>query len=230
MYPFFQIFPVLGLLLQATVSANTCFANDKDGDICSEDMTIDSKDTDEYMKFIENGRQVFIGLQLFHFIENANGMKETLTIKTASDWLVQNIEKYPKAASTIGLGISVWLLFESISDEATANVKKEYTDLMNTPASDFITAEVYLKHIFKQTNIIRNHVVQIKSWQTQKTIFKAIMSVIFGWLGWSTKDPVLTWSSYIASVASGTAAAINTYNWYELNKLVDKLDKSGYIV
>ena len=151
-------------------------------------------------------------------------------IKENSDWLIQNIEKYPKAASTIGLGISIYLLHESLSDDSTASIKQDYKDLLSTPIEDFATREVYLKHMFKQTNKIRRHVIERKAWQKEKTISRTILSALFGSIGWVTTNPILKWSSYTASAVTGVGALIHAKNWGDLYDLVQKLEKSGHIV
>jgi len=57
-------------------------------------------------------------------------------IKEKSKWLIQNIDKNPIAAGTVGLGISILLLYDSLADDTTKNVIQEYVDLLKTPASD----------------------------------------------------------------------------------------------
>lgn len=68
-------------------------------------------------------------------------------IKAKSEWLIQNMEKFPTAAGTIGLEISILLLYDSLADDSTKNVIEEYKDSLETPVDNFATSQAYEKFI-----------------------------------------------------------------------------------
>ncbi len=109
-------------------------------------------------------------------------------------------------------------------------IKKEYEDLLNTKEDIFKSRDLYLQHIFKRTNQIRNQVIHFKSEQKYKTIWKTITAFVFGLIGYSTSNPTLKPMAYASAGITGVGAIINGYNWGELQALVNRLEKTGYIV
>ncbi|CAF1472567.1 unnamed protein product [Adineta ricciae] len=157
-------------------------------------------------------------------------MLKSVNLIQASEWLIQNIEKYPQCAGFLGIGISVALLIDTYSNnDAVKALQKEYEDLSNTDPKIFAAEEYYLQNIFKRTNEIRNNVVNFKKWQRIRTIVKTIFSTVFGWIGYSAIDTTVKTAAFISSGIAGTSAAFDAYNWHALHKLVEHLDRTGYI-
>lgn len=209
--------------------SNACSANEKIGDYCFNDELIDSNDFKDYHKYLTGGQYVF----MFHLMVK-KGIKPSETmlsaIKEKSEWLIQNIEKYPTAAGTIGLGISILLLYDSLADDATKNIIEEYKDLLKTPINDFATEKAYYKHLLKETNRIRRHVMELKSRKAERIIFKVIFAFVFGWIGWATNAIVLRPLAYLAGSLGLIAGGIDAFHWIQLNNLAKAFEKTGYIV
>ena len=155
----------------------------------------------------------------------------SLTIEKTSNWLLQNIEKYPNAASAMGVGVSLWLLKDSMSDSEEVNrIIKEYDGLVKTRIDDYKEATYYIKHMVARSNQIRGQVTALKSRQGRMAILKSIIAGAFSWIGLSTQNQVVKSMAYVASVITGLGALINGYNWGVLRDLVHRLEQTGYII
>ena len=208
------------------MSLDRCSADEKIGDFCFNDAVTNSND---FKKYLNNGLFIFI---LFLKLSEGNKPDTSMlaAMKEKSEWLIQNIDKYPIAAGTVGLGISILLLYDSLADDSTKNVIQEYVDLFKTPASDFATNQAYNKYIFKQTNRIHRRVIELKSQKLGRATMKTIFACIYGWIGWTTTNVVLRSLAYIASSLGFIAGGIDAYHWIELNNLAKEFKKTGYIV
>jgi hypothetical protein len=209
--------------------SNTCSANEKIGDDCFDDKLIDLNNFEEYLTYLSAGQFV---LTFHSMLKKGSKPNEAMlsAIKEKSEWLIQNIEKYPTAAGTIGLGISILFLYDSLADDATKNIIKEYNDLLETPINDFATEKAYHKHIFKDTNRIRRHVMELKARKLERIIFKTIFAFVFGWIGWVTNAVVLKPLAYIASLFGLIAGGIDAHHLIQLNNLAKAFEKTGYII
>ena len=188
-----------------------------------------SNDSEGYLKYLQYGQSVFF----VHWIVKKGtkpNLSILLSIKEKSEWLIKNIEKYPTAAGTIGLGISIYLLYDSWADYTTQNMVKEYDDLLKTPISDFATSEAYHKYMIKQTNRLRRHVLELKSRKLERVVIKGIFGVVFGWIAWVTNAAVLRPLAWIASALGLMAAGADVSAWYQLHNLAKAFEKTGYIV
>ncbi|CAF1472502.1 unnamed protein product [Adineta ricciae] len=205
-------------------------------DKCSEDDNLagfcDSKDKPHLAKLEEEMTSIDLSKVIYFSIVMKDSEKlKSVNIEQASEWLIQNIEKYPGCASFLGIGISIGLLIDSYSNnDAVKAIQKEYEDLSNTDPKIFAARKYYVQHIFKRTNEIRNNVVNFKKWQRIRTIVKTIFATVFGWIGYSATDTAVKTAAFISSGIAGTSAAFDAYNWRALHKLVEHLDKTGYIV
>ncbi len=202
----------------------------KVGDFCSKEERTHPINVQGEIAFIDKAGSIF---SLLFTLEHGKDLSKlnSLSIEGTSDWLLRNIEKYPNGASTIGLGISVWLLYDSISDNAAVDrIKKEYENLLKTPADIFKKPEHHLEHIIKRSNEIRGHVIEFKSWQMKMAAVKSVVSIFFGWIGFSTGNPTVKPLAYAASGFAGAGAILNAYNWGALHKLVHQLEETGYII
>ena len=208
------------------MSLGTCSADEKIGDLCFDGTVPNSNDFEEYLG---NGQSIF----MFYLMSSQGNKPDTSMleiIKEKSKWLIQNIDKNPIAAGTVGLGISILLLYDSLADDSTKNVIQEYADLLKTPASDFATNQAYNKYIFKQTNRIHRRVIELKSQKLGRVIMKAIFACIYGWIGWATTNVVLRPLAYIASLLGFIPGTMDAYRYIELNNLAKAFQKTGYIV
>jgi hypothetical protein len=108
------------------------------------------------IKFINEGYLIIKLLLVLPLGTNSSKLN-SVTIKGTSEWLLQNIEKYPKSVGAFSLGISVWLLYDSFSDnEAVNEINKEYCDLLNTNSDIFKKSEYYVASLFTGLGAIIN--------------------------------------------------------------------------
>lgn len=182
------------------------------------------------VEFMVNGVNV---IGLLFTVANKADLSElnSLTIEKTSNWLLQNIEKYPEAASVMGVGISIWLLTDSWSDSQEVNrIRKEYDDLLKTRPDDYKKREDYKTHMVKRSDQIRGQVIAFNSRQGRMATLKSMIAGAFSWVGLSTQSQAVKSMAYAASLFTGLGALINGYNWGVLHDLVHRLEQTGYII
>ena len=226
----FKVCLIVWVNQQGTVLSNACSENGKNEQFCSKEEKIKLFEIDRKLKFTLEAAGIV--RLLFTIVDKTDlSQLRSVTIEKASDWLLQHVDKYPEAAGFIGVGISIWLLTDSMADVEEMNrIYREYDDLAKTQVGDYKDSEQFLKHMIKRSNQIRAQAIAVKSWQGRMGFLKTIIATVFGWIGLSTSSPVLKPLAYLGSLYSGLGALINGYNWGALHNLVHRLEQAGYII
>ncbi len=197
-----------------------------------------SKEDDKYQSYHvygeENslGKATFIINILFQNRHKIDISKLSIpSVREASQWLIQHIDKHPIAMTAAGLGISIWLLRDSsLDNEAVNRIKEEYDDICTTPIHQFATPADHREYVIKRFTQLRGHIITLKKQQWQTGTLKLMFTVFLGWIGYSTHNPTIKPVAYATSFFCGTAALVNAYNWGELNELTIRLGEHKYLV
>lgn len=211
------------------VLSKFCSQNDHQEKFCNENGKSDLEKFNQQMKFMSEGHEL---LSLLFIIEPGKGAEKltSLNVQQSAEWLLRQVEYYPQISGFIGVGISIWSLYDSFpGNQEIQDVKDEFEHLMKTKQETFKEPKVYLLHMFTRSKQIQKRIQRIQSWQWKAAALKGVAAGVLGWIGYSTSAAPLKAFSYLSCSLNGMAGIIHLYNWGQLKQLVDKLDQSGHL-
>ncbi|CAF1250230.1 unnamed protein product [Adineta steineri] len=113
--------------------------------------------------------------------------------------------------------------------DSVKRIKKQYDSILKTDPSIFVTSDAYLKFIGTGSSEIRKEIVELTADLQHKGILKAAFAVGAGILGYFTEYLPLKIGLFAAAGGSAIAADMEFRSCYELDQLLELLDRRGYL-
>lgn len=102
--------------------------------------------------------------------------------------------------------------------------------MLKVSVDDFRSKDTYLEFLKTRSREIRDQIEAVRSEQRNWFVVNTIFSGLFSFVGVSAKSQGLQSGMFVASALSGIAALISAYNCQQLTELLQRLERSGYLV